>query len=364
MSIDQETELEELCMMYARRGFPFSDDQLCSLAFELAKQTRRPGFSPVKKRAGRKWLKGFMKRKPKLRKKNAQNLSAACAMAANPVQVEKFFLLLKQWVRQWQIEYKPNNIWNVNETGISDVPKERRVIGVVGERAFQTVADEKGTTTTLASFISAGGLHVPPMIIFKAGRVKDAWREAAPSGYFVRCSKSGFINADLFAEYGDKFINFLKDRHLFSPDEKHLLLLLLDSSHLFNLKFMRLMNEHKIEVCAFPPHCTHVLQPLDDVPYAVLKKKYQQELLTFNFDVAGAKMNKAQFFRVLIPAVTEAFKSENIRKGFLQTGIYPINPEAEKLKELGPSIITDKCKLRVDCWQLKCYIFLCISDFF
>ena len=45
-------------MMYARRGFPFSDDQLCSLAFELAKQTRRPGFSPVKKRAGRKWLKG------------------------------------------------------------------------------------------------------------------------------------------------------------------------------------------------------------------------------------------------------------------------------------------------------------------
>ena len=142
--------------MYTRRGFPFSDDQLCSLAFELAKQTRRPGFSPVKKRAGRKWLKGFMKRKPKLRERNAQNLSAACAMAANPVQVEKFFLLLKQWVRQWQIEYKPNNIWNVDKTGISDVPKERRVIGVVGEHAFQTVADEKGTTTTLASFISAG----------------------------------------------------------------------------------------------------------------------------------------------------------------------------------------------------------------
>ena len=77
-------------------------------------------------------------------------------------------------MRQWQIEYKPNNIWNVDETGISDVPKERRVIGVVGEHAFQTVADEKGTTTTLASFISAGGLHVPPMMIFKAGRVKDA----------------------------------------------------------------------------------------------------------------------------------------------------------------------------------------------
>ena len=149
----------------------------------------------------------------------------------------------------------------VDETGISDVPKERRVIGVVGEHAFQTVADEKGTTTTLASFISAGGLHVPPMIIFKAGRVKDVWREAAPSGYFVHCSESGFINVDLFAEYGDKFINFLKDRHLFSPDEKHLLLLDLHSSHLFYLKLKRLMNEHKIMVCAFPPHCTQSNNP-------------------------------------------------------------------------------------------------------
>ena len=78
LSIDQETELEELCMMYIRRGFPFSDDQLCSLALELAKQTRRPGFSPVKKRAGRKWLKGFMKSKPILQKKNAHNLEYLC----------------------------------------------------------------------------------------------------------------------------------------------------------------------------------------------------------------------------------------------------------------------------------------------
>ena len=238
-------------------------------------------------------------------------------MVANPVQVEKLFLLLKQWVRQWKIEYKPNNIWNIDEIGITDVPKERRVIGVVCECAFQTVADEKGTTTTLASFISAGGLHVPPMIIFKARRVKDIWWKAAPSAYFVHCSDTGFINVDLSVDYGEKFIEFLKERHLSGPDEKHLLLLDLYSSHIFNVKFMRLIREHNIEVCAFPPHCTHVLQPLDDGPCAVLKKKYQQELLSFYFDVAGIKMSKAQFFQVLIPAVTEAFKAENIRKGYL-----------------------------------------------
>ena len=67
---EQEDDLEELLMVYARRGFPFSEDQLCVLAYELATKTQRPGFSPTKKRTGRAWRKGFMDRKPWLRKKN------------------------------------------------------------------------------------------------------------------------------------------------------------------------------------------------------------------------------------------------------------------------------------------------------
>ena len=115
-------------------------------------------------------------------------------------------------MRDWEIEFKPNHIWNVDETGITDVPKERKVIGITGEHMFQAVADEKGTTTTVVSFASAGGLHVPPTVIFKAGRVKDIWREAGPSGYTIKCSESGYINADLFADYGANFLNFLKEK--------------------------------------------------------------------------------------------------------------------------------------------------------
>ena len=319
---EQEDDLEEYLMVYARRGFPFSEDQLCMLAYELSTKTRRPGFSPTKKRAGRAWRKGFMDGKSWLRKKNAQNLSAARAMATNPVQVDKFFDLLKKWVRDSEIEFKPNHIWNVDETGITDVPKERKVIGITRECMFQTVADEKGTTTTVVSFASAGGLHVPLMVIFKAGRVKDIWREAAPSGYTIKCSESGYINAELFADFGVKFLNFLKEKNLLGNGQKNLLLLDLHSSHLFNAKFMRMMLEHNIEVYSFPPHCTHVLQPLDIVPYTVLKQKYQKELLTYNFKVAGAKMNSMQLFQVLLPAFTQAFSPENIRKGFQQTGIY------------------------------------------
>ena len=99
----------------------------------------------------------------------------------------------------------------------------------------------------------------------------------------------------------------------------------------------------------------HVLQSLADVPFAVMKKKYQKELFSYNFSVAGAKMNHLQFFRVLVPAFTQAFTAENIRKGFMQTGIYPIDPNTAKLKDLGPSIITDKCKsLCVENYTVDC----------
>ena len=343
-SIEQEDELEDLVMYYARRGFPFTDEKLCQLAFGLASRTQRKGFSPIKKAAGRKWLRGYLKRKPNLQRKNSQNISAARAMGANPYQIEKFFDLLIQWIRKWGLEFLPNNIWNIDESGVTDVPKVQKVIGVTGERAFQMVAADKGETTTVVTYISTGGVVVPPMVIFKGSRIKDKWREAAPSGYTLKATESGYVNAEVFSDYGKEFVLFLRERNLLRPDQKHLVLLDLHKSHLFNMKYMTWMKENNIEVCCFPPNCTHILQPLDDVPFAALKTRYQKELASFNFRFAGTRMTRSQFFRVLVPAFTQAFAPENVRKGFQNTGIYPVNRNAKKLRELGPSAVTDKRK--------------------
>ena len=71
-------------MYYAKRGFPFSEQQLCTMAYDLAKEEDCVGFSPLKARAGRNWLKkGFYKRFPEVHKKMAVNLSIARAIHAN-----------------------------------------------------------------------------------------------------------------------------------------------------------------------------------------------------------------------------------------------------------------------------------------
>ena len=103
------------------------------------------------------------------------------------------------------------------------------------------MSGEKPVNTTLLTYVSAGGLHVPPMVIFKASRVKPEWREYAPSGYAVHASEGRYISTKLFADYGEKFVQFLRESNLTTPGIKHVVLLDLHKSHLFNSGYMEYM---------------------------------------------------------------------------------------------------------------------------
>ena len=331
-------------MVYARRGFPFTGKQVCVLAYEMAARDNNKGFSPVKRKAGRCWLKGFYKRHPEIWKKTSINLSIGRAIAANPVQIGRFFDQYTQWLEDWGLECAPNRIWNVDECGVGDVPQTTSVVGVTGERAFQTVSGEKPQNTTIVSYISAGGLAVPPMVIFKAAKIKPEWREAAPSGYMVRASYSGYINGKLFQEYGEHFVKYLIEKKILVGDAKVMVLLDMHKANLFNLGFMEYMKARNVEVCCFPPHCTHLLQPLNDTPFALFKVEYQSQLMRINRILSGHHMTRIQFFRVLVPAYAGSMTQEAIRSGFRNTGIYPPNKGAEKLKQITASEVYDKCK--------------------
>ena len=50
--VDEEKDLNDTVIFYARHGFPFTDLKLRKLAYELAVANKRKGFSPVKKMAG------------------------------------------------------------------------------------------------------------------------------------------------------------------------------------------------------------------------------------------------------------------------------------------------------------------------
>ena len=208
------------------------------------------------------------------------------------------------------------------------------------------MSKDKGKNTTIVSYVSAGGVAMPPFIIFKAAKVKAEWREAAPSGYYLRRSESGYKNVDLFYESAEKFVEFLKEKILVGQD-RALLLLDLHRSHLFNLNFLEYMKANRVEVCSFPPHCTHLMQPLDDTPFGSFKNEYQNNLLRVNRILYGQKMSKATFFRAFVPAYSSAMTPEIIRKGWKNTGLMPFDRSVPKLQLTDLSAVFDRCKLRL-----------------
>ena len=242
--------------------------------------------------------------------------------------------MYKSLLLQYELNYKPFNIWNIDETGLPDIPREQKVVGVTGEAASQTVAGEKPVNTMLLMYVSAGGLAMPPMVIFKGSKLDADWREAAPSGYVIRASKTGYIESKLFAEYGEKFIQFTKEKKL-DKNGKHLLLLDSHSSHSFNLYFMQYMKAHDVEVLCFPPHCMHLMQPLDDVPFKGLKKAYQREILDYNFHFSAKKLSKLEFFRVLILAYTKSMSEKAIKAGFETVAFTLLTPKPPNSSGLG-----------------------------
>ena len=180
-----------------------------------------------------------------------------------------------------------------------------------------------------------------PMVIFKGSKVENEARDATPSDWMICHSKSGYIHTKLFAEIGEKLVEFIKEKKL-DKNGKHLLLLDSHSSHLFNLHFMHFMQGHGVEVLCFPPHCTHLMQSLDNVPFAALKKNYQQEILDYNFRNSRRKISKVDFFRVLVPAFTRSMTAKNIQSGWEHTGMYPVNHLALKLLRTWPSLVHEK----------------------
>ena len=88
------------------------------------------GFNNNKNnQAGHKWLKGFLKRHPQITLRMAKNLSIAHATGAKPTVISNWFSLLEEIKTKFRI-LSPCQIWSGDETGIQNVPKEVKVLGV------------------------------------------------------------------------------------------------------------------------------------------------------------------------------------------------------------------------------------------
>ena len=116
----------------------------------------------------------------------------------------------------------------------------------------------------------------------------------------VRASAKGYINRGIFYEYSLKWIQWLCRNQCLQ--KKNLLLLDVYKSHIYNLRFIRLMVHNNIEVMAIPAHTSHVMQPLDSTPFANFKTNWNNNVIEYLFTSVRCTMPKQDFWIIFWPA--------------------------------------------------------------
>ena len=232
------------------------------------------------------------------------NWSVNRAMCANPAIINKFFDQYEALLKELKID-SPRQIWKFDESGCPDAPKERDVVGETGIPTSQVVSKEQGENTNILTFANAIGQVIPPIVIHKGSRILDTWTLDVPVGVIIRTSQKAWINRNIFLEYATRWVQWLKSLKLL--DRPHILLLNAYKSHVYNIRFIKLMMEFDIHVLAIPAHTSHLTQPLDDAPFLNLKTQWNANLLAYLFDNVGCGMPKSDFLNVFLASMVHSY---------------------------------------------------------
>jgi hypothetical protein len=319
----EELEIENYIISMSTRGFPLVAPEVREVAHEFGQSRGRNVMAGAVEMSVR-WQRKFMERHPSLSMAKPKPMSLHRACAGSEEHIKEWFSLYESILVQNEIG-DPHYIWNVDETGVNENPASRLAVVEKYSKTPYIVPGDKGTTTTILSFISAAGMHSPPFIIMKGLRVQESWKEYMPTnkGWTLRCSESGWITKHLFTELATDFVAWLQSKGMLG--QKHLVILDGHRTHTFNLAFLETMRINKIEVLCLPPHCSHFLQPSDLNPFGCFKMHWNRELRHFNVRQCGKKMSKPQFFIVFPRAWRLGMTEDNIKEGFRSSGLWPLD---------------------------------------
>jgi len=125
------------------------------------------------------------------------------------------------------------------------------------------------------------------------------------------------MTSEIFLSWFNVFIHHVQERPL---------LLILDGhkSHI-SLSLIEKARQNSVTIVKLPSHTTDKLQPLDCVPFAALKRNWNEMLVDHQRREGFKNISKSQFVDLLCIAWSKAMTPEIIMTGFRVTGIFPLD---------------------------------------
>ncbi|XP_072563100.1 uncharacterized protein [Paramormyrops kingsleyae] len=322
---EEEEMLANLIKTLSKRGFPMRKPDVQRLAFQYAAANGIRGFSEGKGKAGHYWFEGFVARNPSLSMRKPEARSACFTSTV----VQQWFANYEELLRELEIQDMPSHIWNCDETRLQDHCTSSKVALELGAPCL------RGETTTVLASLNAAGQYGPLFIIFKGKRLRAEWLLGSPDNCMVRMSENGWMNSELFLEWGRQFVATLPKDDL----RPHVLLLDGQSGHAFNLDFLTLMKNSNVHVVCFPSHAARILRPAEWSLFKSLKHNWNLEGQNLARQTGRKKLQRTDFFAVFTRAWEKAAVAQSAQTGFRGSGVYPVNINATN--HFRPSITTE-----------------------
>ena len=144
------------------------------------------------------WAKHFIGRYKNITIRQPEATSIQRMTNFNPLNV-KIFMDNLEVVLSRPCGFGSDQIWNVDETGVTTVQKPVMVLAEIGVKPVDyIVSQERGTLVTVCCAVDALGNHMPPFFVFPRVNIQEHWLLTAPPGNVAtgHLKATGWMTAD------------------------------------------------------------------------------------------------------------------------------------------------------------------------
>lgn len=270
---------------------------------------------------GHEWLYRFLNRYPILKGTYSRQLESTRHKEATYEKISRWFSVFRtQFDEQ---NYELENIYNMDETGFAvGTTQSTRIIVDSTQKSSWKITPGKQEWITAIECVNAAGGSLSPMVIFKAKNTNSGWiPENTPANWRFSTSNSGWTSNS----HGFEWLQtvFEPESRQKSKDKPRLLIADGHASHI-TANMIALCMENNIDLLILPPHCSHLLQPLDVGVFGPMKKYHAYE--TDRLLRAGInRFQRSEWVTLYQVIRAKALSPENIRSGWRGAGLVPFS---------------------------------------
>ena len=139
---EQEEELSCILQDMERKLYGLTTEAVRKIVFEFCVKNNIPhNFCEEKQCAGRKWMRLFLRRHPELSIRKPESTSIQRALGYNRAKIKVFEDVLKKelFTNDGSRKIPPENIFNVDETGVTVNHKPQKIVAARGKKSVAVI---------------------------------------------------------------------------------------------------------------------------------------------------------------------------------------------------------------------------------